>query len=186
MRFGLGAALQLTGSDQTVWHMPSQHMRMMIHTQAYIYAYVVSKVKISNRCSKEFRVQVGVPQGSVLSLLLVHSWSCKQWQRNLRWAVLLCCWSCSYNSLTELEKKLQEWKRVLEPENLRVNLAKTASVAMLVARVPIVASTGLLWPFGPLVETHSEALDGLSTRHKDNLAWVHEWSCAVRDNILGW
>lgn len=86
-------------------------------------------VKTAVGQSKEFKVQVGVHQGSVLSPLLfniVMDYLAKDIQRPPPWNILYADEIVLINDcLEELQEMVDQWKNALESQGLRISRTKT-------------------------------------------------------------
>jgi hypothetical protein len=94
-----------------------------------MYEGVTTAVKLKSGESKEFEVQVGVHQGSVLSPLLftiVLEALSKEFREGLPWELLYADdLALLAESKAELLDKIKCWKEGLESKGLRVNVGKT-------------------------------------------------------------
>ena len=107
-----------------------------------------SRVRIGHEYSEEFRIRVGVHQGSALSPLLfiiVLQAITEEFRTGCPWELLYADdLALIAETLPELERKFQSWKQGLESKGLRVNLAKTKVLVSRKAGKPVVPSGK--WP----------------------------------------
>ena len=94
-----------------------------------MYTDVKSHVRVNGQYSKEFRVGVGVHQGSVLSpwlFILVLEALSRQFRTCVPWELLYADdLAVMADSLEECIARLKVWKEGIESKGLRVNIKKT-------------------------------------------------------------
>ena len=94
-----------------------------------MYTHVKSRVRVNGQYNKEFRVGVGVHQGSVLSLLLfilVLEALLRQFRTGVPLELLYADnLSVMADSLEQCIARLKVWKEGMEHKGLRVNMKKT-------------------------------------------------------------
>ena len=101
----------------------------MVKVIKALYEGATTAVKFQSGESKEFEVQVGVHQGSVLSPLLftiVLEALAREFREGLPWELLYADdLALLADSKEELLDKIKRWKEGLESKGLRVNMGKT-------------------------------------------------------------
>ena len=97
-----------------------------------LYEEAETKVRVGSGLSEEFSVTVGVHQGSVLSPLLfamvideVTKNARKGWMKQVLYADDLVLMG---ETIKELMKYFDEWKKAFQSKGMRVNLGKTKSM----------------------------------------------------------
>ena len=122
----------------------------MVSVIKSMYDGATTAVKLKGGESKEFEVQVGVHQGSVLSPLLftiVLEALSKEFRKGLPWELLYADdLALMAESRAELLVKIQRWKEGMERKGLRVNMGKTKVMKCQFSSVQAV-DTGQ-WPCG--------------------------------------
>ncbi len=122
----------------------------MVSVIKSMYDGATTAVKLKGGESKEFEVQVGVHQGSVLSPLLftiVLEALSKEFRKGLPWELLYADdLALMAESRAELLVKIQRWKEGMERKGLRVNMGKTKVMKCQLSSVQAV-DTGQ-WPCG--------------------------------------
>jgi hypothetical protein len=125
----------------------------MINVVKAMYDGSTTAVKLQGGESKEFEVQVGVHQGSVLSPLLfiiVLEALSKEFRGGLPWELLYADdLALLAESKAELMEKIKRWKEGMECKGLRVNMGKTKVMRCVVSNDQSVqAVDAVKWPCG--------------------------------------
>ena len=153
----------------------------LINVVKSMYDGATTAVKLQGGESKEFEVQVGVHQGSVLSPLLfviVLEALSKEFRGGLPWELLYADdLALMAGSRVELMEKIKRWKDGMEDKGLRVNMGKTKVMRCVVGTVAA-EDTGK-WPCGVC----RKGVGRSSIRCSSCLKWVHKRCAGVRGSL---